>query len=676
MPPQANLLADETSPYLLQHKDNPVHWRPWGAAALNEAQETGKPVLLSVGYAACHWCHVMAHESFENPEIAALMNENFINIKVDREERPDIDGIYQNALALMGEHGGWPLTMFLTPDGQPFWGGTYFPPEDRWGRPGFRQVLTRLSEAYHAEPEKVEKNVTALQEALENITVNRSGAWIDLELLNRIAERLHGEIDPQHGGIGSAPKFPQPGIMALLLRAWRRTGRQDFLDGVTQSVRPMLQGGIYDHLGGGLARYSTDVRWLVPHFEKMLYDNAQLLPLLAHLWRETGDPLYRTRAEETVGWLLHEMRTENGAFAASQDADSEGVEGKYYVWTEAEIDAVLGDDADLFKSFYDVTPGGNWEGVTILNRLQAPDLADPATEERLAALRRRLLAVREQRVRPGWDDKVLADWNGLMIEGLALAGFILAIPEWIAAANHAFDAIRRDMGDGDRLWHSYRSGRAQHAGMLEDYSNLARAGLALYEVTGDADLLAQVEGWVAVLDAHFWDPEGGGYFMTADDGERLILRSKTVADSATPAGNGSMVHVLARLFYLTGNSHYQDRATALIQAFAGEVERNFFPLATYLNGVELMQDAVALVLCGDPATKEAKSLLEVIRERFVPTQVLQLLPANPDLPAGHAAHGKTAQNSCPTVYICRGQRCSPPVTDAAKLQAVLAAEMA
>src|SRR3974390_2153508 len=364
-----NRLGEETSPYLLQHKDNPVHWQAWSDETLAAAKVAGKPILLSIGYAACHWCHVMAHESFENPQIAERMNELFVNIKVDREERPDLDTIYQLALALMGEQGGWPLTMFLTPDGEPFWGGTYFPPEQRWGRPGFPQVLEAMSDAYMQDRDKVAKNVVALREALQKLRRPARGSSITRAQLDPIAERLLREVDQLHGGIGTAPKFPQAGIFELFWRAWKRTGQTPYRDAVVKALDAMCQGGIYDHLGGGFARYSTDARWLVPHFEKMLYDNAELVDLLTLVWQETKNPLYRQRVNETLAWVEREMRTERGGFASSLDADSEHEEGKFYVWSEAEIDAVLGDRATLFKRFYDVTPEGNWEGHTILNRI-------------------------------------------------------------------------------------------------------------------------------------------------------------------------------------------------------------------------------------------------------------------------------------------------------------------
>src|SRR5712692_1081177 len=374
-----NRLGEETSPYLLQHKDNPIHWQAWNAETLAAAKAADKPILLSIGYAACHWCHVMAHESFENPSIAAQMNDLFVNIKVDREERPDLDAIYMNALALTGEHGGWPLTMFLTPDGEPFWGGTYFPPEPRWGRAGFPQILASIAAAYRDKHDNVAKNVAALREGLTRLASPQADGVIEPDLFDRIAERLLREVDPLNGGIGTAPKFPQCGIFELLWRGWKRSRLNPYREAVLRTLTTISQGGIYDHLGGGFARYATDARWLVPHFEKMLYDNAELISLLTLVWQETRDPLYAQRVAETIGWLEREMAGQEGGFYSSLDADSEHEEGKFYVWSEAEIDAVLGDRAALFKRFYDVSADGNWEGHTILNRLAHPALADEAT---------------------------------------------------------------------------------------------------------------------------------------------------------------------------------------------------------------------------------------------------------------------------------------------------------
>ena len=663
-----NRLGEEASPYLLQHKDNPVHWQPWGEAALAAAKAENKPILLSVGYAACHWCHVMAHESFENPAVAGLMNDLYINIKVDREERPDLDAIYQHALALLGEQGGWPLTMFLSPDGEPFWGGTYFPPEPRWGRPSFAQVLQGVAQTYRSEPDKVSKNITILRDALAKLGRPEAGEGIDPALYDRMAERLLREVDPLNGGIGTAPKFPQCGIFELLWRAWRRNRQTPYRDAVLRTLTTICQGGIYDHLGGGFARYSVDERWLVPHFEKMLYDNAELVDLLTSVWQETRDPLYGQRVAETIGWLEREMVTEGGGFASSLDADSEHEEGKFYVWSAEEIDAALGPDGAVFKEVYDVTPEGNWEGHTILNRLHHPALLDDKTEALLARWRGQLFALRAPRMRPGIDDKVLADWNGLMIAALAQAGAAFERAEWVALAARAFAFIESDMAASDgRLFHSWRGGRARHPATVDDYANLCRAALALHEATQDPSYLAAAQGWIAVLDRHYWDADGRGYYFAADDTAGLIARAKTAADAAVPAGNGTLVGVLTRLAILTGNEAYRERADAIIRTFAGEVARNFFPLATLINNAELAQKPVQIVLVGTAGDPALAALRRAVYRVSLPRRIVQIVGPDEELPMVHPAHGKALVGGKATAYVCEGPVCSLPIVESSEL---------
>ena len=659
-----NRLGEETSPYLLQHKDNPVHWQPWSEATLAAAKAADKPILLSIGYAACHWCHVMAHESFESNAIADRMNDLFINIKVDREERPDLDQIYQHALALMGEHGGWPLTMFLTPDGEPFWGGTYFPPEPRWGRPGFPQILEAISTAYESDREKVTKNVVALREALQRLGRPERGGAIAPEQLDRIAERLLREVDQLHGGIGTAPKFPQTGILELLWHAWKRSGQPPYRDAVAKALDAMCQGGIYDHLGGGFSRYSTDARWLAPHFEKMLYDNAELIDLLTLVWQETRNPLYQQRVEETIGWVRREMLTQEGGFASSLDADSEHEEGKFYVWSETEIDTLLGQRAPLFKRFYDVSPEGNWEGNVILNRLDAPGLADAETERELALCRALLFQAREPRVHPGCDDKVLADWNGLMIAAMANAGIVFERSAWIETARRAFDLIRRHMTAPDgRLLHSWRAGHARHPTSVDDYANLARAALVLHEATGSAEFLAEASGWVAILDRHYWDSAEGGYFFAADDTAGLVARPKTAADSAVPAGNGTLVGVLCRLAMLTGDEAYRRRAEAILETFSGEMGRNFFPLATLLNNIELLTKPLQIVLVGESGTSAFEALRRAVCGVSLPNRMVLAIVPGQTLPVDHPAYGKGLVDGRAAAYVCNGPTCSLPFTE-------------
>ena len=671
-----NRLDQATSPYLLQHKDNPVHWTTWGPDAFAEAKRRGVPVLLSVGYAACHWCHVMAHESFEDPATAAVMNELFVNIKVDREERPDVDTIYQSALALLGESGGWPLTMFLTPDGEPFWGGTYFPPSARYGRPGFIDVLKSVHGTFLRQPDTVAKNVGALKDALGKLSASRAGGMPSLKDLDKVARTLARNVDPFFGGFGAAPKFPNvPGFLTLW-RAWIRTGLQPFLEAVTVTLNRMCQGGIYDHLGGGFARYSVDEEWLVPHFEKMLYDNAELIDLLTLAWQDLKAPLYRHRVEETIAWLFNEMTVGSGGFASSLDADSEGEEGRFYVWTEKEIDRVLGEASPLFKRAYDVTALGNWEHTTILNRSRSPDLLSPDDEALLGRARAKLLEVRAGRVRPGFDDKTLADWNGLMIAALANAALAFQRPDWLEKARAAFAYIERVQGEkgggrGDRLLHSARDGKAQHAGLLDDYAQMTRAALALYEASGEGAYLAKARAWSKVLDAHFWDAQNAGYFLTPDDGEALIVRTRNAHDNATPSGNGTQAANLARLWYLTGEAAYRDRAEAVIGAFSGDVSRSAMAFSTLLNAAELLLAGQQIVIVGDRAASDTRALLDAVTALSLPNRVLQVIAPGEALPTSHPAHGKGQVEAKATIYVCEGTTCSLPATDPAHVPPLL-----
>ncbi len=663
-----NTLHKETSPYLLQHADNPVHWRAWGPEALELARDQSRPVLLSVGYAACHWCHVMAHESFEDHDTATLMNELFVNIKVDREERPDIDAIYQHALMITGQQGGWPLTMFLTPDGEPFWGGTYFPPDSRYGRPGFPDVLRAIAEFYRANPDKVAEAVDSLRSNLATLSQSQAGGMMALDFNDEAARRLTREFDMVNGGIGGAPKFPNPSILDLVWRAWRRIGDTDCRDAVLLALDKMSQGGIYDHLGGGYARYSTDEIWLAPHFEKMLYDNAQLIDLLTAAWQSTRNPLYEQRVTETVDWIFREMIADGGGFAATLDADSEGEEGKFYVWGEAEIDQILDRDAALFKTAYDVTANGNWEHKNILNRNHGAGPFDADQEKILTRCRATLLDARAKRIRPGWDDKVLADWNGLMIAALANAGAVFERPDWIGAARTAFKFVIETMAENGRLFHSWRNGRALHAATLDDYANMCRGALALYEATGWDHALAQARGWIEILDRHYLDLANGGYFFTADDAEALIVRRKSAADNATPAGNGVIADVLAKLYFLTGDDAYRKRAAETITAFSGEAAQNFFPLATLLNASETLQRTFQIVIVGARGEDDdTKSMVRAANDAAPPSRLITVVEPEDTLPPGHPAAGKGQIDGRVTAYVCTGETCSLPVTEPAKL---------
>jgi uncharacterized protein YyaL (SSP411 family) len=687
--PPRNLLAEETSPYLLQHADNPVHWRPWCDAALAEARATGKPILLSIGYAACHWCHVMAHESFENPAIAALMNRHFVNIKVDREERPDIDAIYMQALHLMGEHGGWPLTMFLTPDAKPFWGGTYFPPEPRFGRPSFPQVLETIARIARDEPDKVAHNVEALTQALAVMAQSRPGPGIGPAQMEQAAATLLRTIDRRDGGLQGAPKFPQSALFRFLWAEHRRSGNKGARAAVTLTLERMSQGGIYDHLGGGYARYSTDARWLVPHFEKMLYDNAQILDLLALLAAaEPGAttypaPLWRARAEETVAWLAREMLATPAAdgsagFASSLDADSEGEEGKFYVWTDAQLCTVLrsaGFDPSAIERFcraYDVTPEGNWEHKVILNRSASPE-ADPAEEAGFARAREALFANRAGRIPPGRDDKVLADWNGLAIAALARAGHVFAQPGWIALAARAFAFVARHMdageaGGGRRLWHSWRNGAVRVPGLLTDYASMIRAGVILAGAADDPAPLRAAEAWARAAFALFADADGA-FFTSPADAADVIVRAKDAADNAVPSGNGMMADALARLWLVTGEDRYRAAAAALVTAYAGGAAEQPWAHPWLLVAADILERGAAVVIAGaadDPGTRALLAAAHAVPELGVTIQ-----RAGDGLPPGHPAAGKGPVEGHAAAYVCRTGVCGLPVTDPGAVRAAL-----
>jgi uncharacterized protein YyaL (SSP411 family) len=665
-----NRLAQATSPYLLQHKHNPVDWWQWGPDALAEAKRTNRPILLSVGYAACHWCHVMAHESFEDEATSKVMNELFVNIKVDREERPDIDQIYMNALHLLGEQGGWPLTMFLTPSAEPVWGGTYFPNVAKFGRPAFTDILREVSRMFREEPTKIEQNRAALLARLADKARPEGKVVIGLAELDAAAKQLGNAFDTVHGGLRGAPKFPQPAILEMLWRAGSRTGDVRFFETVEHTLERMSEGGIYDHLGGGYSRYSVDERWLVPHFEKMLYDNAQLLELLAlgfqrskngiaSLTYGTGNKLFATRARETVEWLKREMTTPEGAFAASLDADSEGEEGKFYVWAKNEIIELIGPEAGgFFMRHYDVSDAGNFEGHNILNRLEKVERG-PREEARLKALRDILLDARAARVRPGLDDKVLADWNGLMIAALVNAGIILDEPSWLEMAKRAFAFIAGNMTKGDRLGHSWRAGQLLFPGLASDFAAMIRAALALNEATGEQGYLEQALTWQRAFDAHYADKDTGGYYWAADDADDLLLRPHSTADDATPNPNAVAAGNLVRLAVLSGDDKWRAQADTLLDGLLAIAGRNLFGHVALLNALDLRLRGAEIVATGPDAESFAQAALKL---PFIKRIVLRA-PSAADLPATHPAQDKLKAASGSAAFVCVGERCSLPVTD-------------
>ncbi|MGQ0446016.1 MAG: thioredoxin domain-containing protein [Beijerinckiaceae bacterium] len=671
-----NELSQAASPYLLQHAKNPVHWRMWGGPALHDAQAQNKPILLSIGYAACHWCHVMAHESFEDEATAAVMNELFVNIKVDREERPDIDHVYMTALHAFGERGGWPLTMFLTPAGEPFWGGTYFPKVANYGRPSFVSVLKSVAEAFRAEPARIAQNAQFVREELAKSAVS-GGGGITLEEADRLAPQIAGIIDPVHGGLAGAPKFPNTPILELLWRAGARLANAPCRDLVKLTLTKMSEGGIYDHLGGGYARYSTDERWLVPHFEKMLYDNAQILELLGLCHHEFGGALFCARARETVAWLRREMTTGEGAFCASLDADSEGVEGKFYVWTYAEIEALLGsEDAAFFSKFHDARPGGNWEddahggSVIILNRLEAKPPSS-AEDARLAPLRQRLFDAREKRVRPGRDDKVLADWNGLMIAALVNAATLFDVPEWIRLSARAYDFIVSAMQAVDaegnkRLAHCWRAGVLVTPGLALDHAAMIRAALALHETRHFApapasarDYLADAIAWAEALETYHLDPRSGLLNMAAKDAGDVIVRLAPTADDAIPNAHQVYLSALPRLFGLTGEARWLARADALFAALGPAARSNQIGHAGILNALDFRLRAKEIVTVG----ARRKGLYEAALGVPFTGRVVADIDKPDEIPEGHPAKAQLAVAGDAAAFVCADGTCSLPVRD-------------
>ncbi|MBB5754110.1 thioredoxin domain-containing protein [Prosthecomicrobium pneumaticum] len=663
-----NLLRHETSPYLLQHRDNPVHWRPWGPDALAEAAASDKPILLSVGYAACHWCHVMAHESFEDETVAAVMNRLFVNIKVDREERPDIDQIYMKALQALGDQGGWPLTMFLTPAGAPFWGGTYFPKTPLYGRPGFVAVLEAVSDLWQRERGKVTGQAGRLLDHLRRPEPSPEAMpALGPDLLDRAADSLLSLMDRERGGTRGAPKFPNASVLGFLDRTAGRTGRRDLAQLVDTTLTSLCEGGIYDHIGGGLARYSVDAEWLVPHFEKMLYDNGQLLTRLAAHAHRSG--LFRIRIDQVAGWMAREMRLEGGAFAASLDADSEGEEGRFYIWTPDALAAALPPaDAELVGRAYDIRPGGNWEGVSVPNRLRGDRLTDDE-QDRLPALLATLRAERETRPRPGRDDKILADWNGLAITGLADSGFRLDRPDLIEAAETAYRFVATTMARGDRLGHAWKDGRLVFPGFAGDLAGMASAALALHRATGGAAYIEDAIRWLDALERHHGDGAGGFHF-TADDAEELVLRPVERLDEATPNPHGLAASAHVRLWHLSGDDRWRARADRLLEAARPVMVGNVFGTASLLSALDLRLFGT-LVLIVSSEGQEAEALLGTVRAARNPNLILDRRADGEMLPPAHPAHGKKAVGGKPTAHLCREGRCSLPVTEAAALAAAL-----
>jgi uncharacterized protein YyaL (SSP411 family) len=666
-----NHLINESSPYLLQHAHNPVDWYPWGDEAFEKARRENKPVLLSIGYSACHWCHVMAHESFEDEDIAKLMNELFVNIKVDREERPDLDQIYMNAVQMMTHHGGWPMTVFLTPDGVPFYGGTYFPPQDRYNMPGFPRVLISVAEAYRDRQSDITETGTSLLKELRRLSEpSGSDHPIEKELLDAAYAGMVRSYDSLNGGFGSAPKFPPAMALEFLLRTYLRTGNDDALDMVEHTTEKMAHGGMYDQLGGGFHRYSTDSKWLVPHFEKMLYDNALLSRLYLHYFQISQSPLARETAEGILDYVLREMTDPAGGFYSTQDADSEGHEGKFFVWDLDEIKSVLGEaDASRFIPYYNVTAGGNFEGKNILNVNSSATRPDPESL-------RKLFDVREKRIKPDRDEKILTAWNGLMLASFAEAGVILDRPNYTEAARRNADFVLLNLTRDGFLLRTYKDGVAKFNAYLEDYAFFVEGLVTLYETTGEFRWLKEAIALTDRMIEEFWDDEGAGFFFTGKSHENLIVRSKDYFDNAIPSGNSVAATALLRLSLLTDNARYREVAQAVLSEMADSVRRYPSGFGYALSAIDfLLSSPKEVAIIGRDASS-IKPLLQEAWRKYLPNKVVA--PGLTDdfeaIAAIPLLRNRPLVDDKATAYVCEHYTCKQPVTTpdalAAELQSV------
>lgn len=676
-PRRKNRLALETSPYLLQHQHNPVQWYPWGADALRKAREENKPIFLSVGYSACHWCHVMEHESFENEEIAEILNEHFISIKVDREERPDIDGIYMEAVQMMTGQGGWPMSVFLLPDSRPFFGGTYFPPDDKWGRPGFRNVLLKLAEIYRTRKGDLQGNAENITMNLRQMGVVESATGaLKAEWMERAAQELKERFDASWGGFGRAPKFPPSMALMLLLRHWRRNQDQELMKMVEGTLQRMALGGMYDQLGGGFHRYSVDDYWLIPHFEKMLYDNALLTRVYVEAFQATGSAFYRSVAADTLDYALREMTSSGGGFYSAQDADSEGEEGKYFVWRPEQIREILGKDAaDVFCRFYGVTEQGNFEGKTSALFIQKPPRVF-AEEERigeaelldiLQRARTKLFDARERRVKPSLDDKILTSWNGLMIGSMALAGRVLDRAAYVEEASKAADFILDNMRDDRGLLRSHRQGVSKFNAYLDDYAFLIVGLVDLYEASFDPRWIRAASALAREMIARYWDEEEGAFFFTAHDHEELIVRRKMTQDGAVPSGNSMAALGLLRLARLSGEVEFAERGEGVLRSFGEYLGRA--PAAFHMMLVALdfyLDTPMEVAIVGERGAEDTRAALRAVGSSFIPNTVLALKSESFAEEADAAVpllQGKSMVDGRAAAYVCENFTCKEPLTD-------------
>ncbi|HVF47475.1 MAG TPA: thioredoxin domain-containing protein [Pyrinomonadaceae bacterium] len=673
-----NRLINETSPYLLQHAHNPVDWYPWGSEAFETARSEDKPVLVSIGYSACHWCHVMEHESFENEEIAAIMNENFVNIKVDMEERPDVDQIYMSFVQLTTGRGGWPMNVFLTPDMRPFFGGTYFPPAPRHQMPSWPQILSSIAEAYKERREELDGAATEMVAELRKLGESAAPAGeLSVDLLDGAFSSFVRSFDRVNGGFGGAPKFPPAMSLEFLLRYYYRTGDERALEVVRITCDKMARGGIYDQLGGGFHRYSVDAIWLVPHFEKMLYDNAQLIRVYLHLYQLTGEEFYKRIAVETLEYVRREMLDDSGGFYSTQDADSEGEEGKFFIWTPDEITQILGEgDARIFNFYYHVSDSGNFEGSNILNvRRTTAEAARTLgiTEEKLAEAldrgRKLLSAKREERIKPGRDEKVLAAWNGLMLAAFADAAAVLGSSEYLEIAKRCAEFIRTSLQVNGRLLRTWKDGAAKLNAYVEDYANVADALIILYQASGEITYLAEARRLADLMITEFWDAEGGGFFFTSNDHEELIVRTKDFYDNATPSGNSVAADVLLRLTKLLGDEKYERFAIAVLRSMAPQIRRYPQGFGRALSALEFhLRETKEVAIIGPIGNLLEREVLAGYRPDMVIAR-----SANPAADAGLVPlfDGRAMVEGRPAAYICENFVCRSPVLEVDDLREML-----
>ena len=681
-----NRLANETSPYLLQHAENPVDWYPWGDEALNRAKAEDRPILLSVGYSACHWCHVMERESFEDPAIAGLMNENFVCIKVDREERPDIDSIYMAAVQAMTGQGGWPMTVFLTPDGEPFYGGTYFPPNDRGGLPSFPRLLTALAGAYREKRGDVTNTTEQLLQRMRHTSSTvKSLEPLTSDLMYSAFRGIAGSFDDVNGGVGTQPKFPQPMTYEFLLRYHLRSEDADALDIVELTLEKMARGGIYDQIGGGFHRYSTDSLWLVPHFEKMLYDNALLVKLYLHAYQVTRKPLYRRIVEDTLEYVSREMTSPEGGFYSSQDADSEGVEGKFFIWSPSEVDEVLGnEDGEVVRRYYSVTPEGNFEGRNILHMYVPPE--EVATELNLSVeeldriivnANRKLLVARGKRIAPGLDDKVLTSWNAMMLRAFAEAASVLDRPDYGSVARRNAEFLLDRLRPDGRLLRTYKDGQAKLNGYLEDYAFLIDGLITLHEFTFEARWLTEAVALTEQMVELFWDESTGQLFDTGSDHEALVVRPRDFSDNATPSGSSMASDVLLKMAVITGDHEYESKAVAGLRSVREMMMR--FPAASghWLCGLDFyLSRAKEIAIIGERETADTSTLVAEVYRHFLPNRVfLGLSGADGDDAAQVAGmpllEGRERVDGRAAAYVCENYVCNLPTSDAQELARLL-----